>query len=850
MKTKLLLTLIFAAGLCLAQFSPGPPEIIYTNPKANSRYISVKSSIIIAVRPDLQNSLHGKPITISVAGEKSGEHQGKVIVSGNAVIFEPFRSFEPDEQITVIAKSPLFSAAGIYMFPFHTSEFSEYNQEIFRSVSDDAKILTAGNQSVEVYGKPTDINGVTVPGDFPKFNVSLSGQTAPGKIFISNWGGTSYMIIFENDGTPYFYKRFPGSNQTRDFKVQPTGTLTRRVYENMQCFVEMDSQYTNIDTFRCKNGYGTDEHDIQLSADGRSLLIALDYRTVNMSQLVPGGQTNATVIGNHVQELDANHNVVFEWKSWDNFIITDAVHENLTANTIDYVHMNSVAYDYDGNIIISSRHLSEVTKINRTTGAIMWRLGGVRNQFNYINDTYGISYQHDARPVPGKPNHYTIFDNGNYHSPSFSRVVEFKIDPVAMTAQKVWEYRRSPDYYTSWMGNAQRLPNGNTFIDWADNSLPKAYEVTESGQNVYSAKFEQNTPVYRAFRFDWKSVLKVPYLVLENYQDRVTLIFNKFGDTTVQRYIIYAGLTPNPVTRVDSTMNTKIDLTEFASTNQRYYFRVTARHIDGSESGFSNEENAVVTITLPGQNMLTNGDFSAGSTGWYFNARNGAQALGEVVNGEYRVTITNSGSVYSDIQLIQESFPMIQGKNYIFEFDARAASTRIIEPRVAQNGGNFTVYSRTGPMVITSQMQHYRFPFQMTDPTDFFARVVMNTGTSTVTTYFDNISVKEDVPAGTGEGQSAGPGEYILFANYPNPFNPETQIRYYLPEQSQVHIEVFTVMGEKVATLIENIQNEGAQELSFNGKNLPSGIYYLRASFKSLFSKKNNISINKMLLVK
>ena len=75
--------------------------------------------------------------------------------------------------------------------------------------------------------------------------------------------------------------------------------------------------------------------------------------------------------------------------------------------------MNSVAIDYDDHIIVSNRHLSEVTKINRQTGDIIWRLGGVNNEFDFVNDEFQMSYQHDARPVPGKPNHYTI-SNSNW----------------------------------------------------------------------------------------------------------------------------------------------------------------------------------------------------------------------------------------------------------------------------------------------------------------------------------------------------------------------------------------------------------------------------------------------------
>jgi len=846
----MLLCLIFFTG-SFANSNVTPAEFIYVHPTPGSHYVPVHSTIIVKVDAALQSQLKPSSVYFEVIGDKSGSHAGRVVISDNTIIFEPERMFDPSEKVNVSVSTRLFLQGGAYTFSFETASIKEFDSGICQSVSDDnagadVKNIAAG---IPVVGKPTLINGVTVPSDFPKINVSVSLQTAPGKIFIANWGGTSYVMIMENDGTPYFYKRFPGSNQTRDFKVQPTGTLTRRVYENLNCFVEMDSQCVNIDTLRCKNGYGTDEHDVQLLPDHHCFLIALDYHTVDMSKIVSGGQTNATVIGNHVQELDERHNVVFEWNCWNNFPIGDAVHENLQGNTIDYVHLNSIAVDYDSNIVISSRHLSEVTKINRTTGKIMWRLGGLHNQFTFVNDPYGISYQHDARPVPGKPNQYTIFDNGNFHSPSFSRVVEYKIDTLTKTATKVWEYRHTPDYSTGWMGNAQRLQNGNTFIDWADYPLPKAYEVTPSGENVYSANFDQSTPCYRAYRFEWESVVKVPYLVAESHSDKVTLIFNKFGDTNVEKYIIYAGLSPNPSTPLDSTISTSIDLTTL-SNNQRYYFRVTARDIDGTESPFSNEENVLVRFTEPGQNMILNGDFSDGSNHWIFNARNGAQAVGSVVNGEFCVVATTSGSAYSDIQLIQESFPMIQGRTYVFEFDARAISSRVIEPRVAQNGGGYIVYSRTGPIVITPQMQHYQYQFQMTDPTDYNARVVLNCGTSNVSCFFDNVSVKEMVPSGVAEKDSNIPKDFILYPNYPNPFNPVTTIQYTLPETGQVTIEVFNVVGEQIAKVIDGEQDAGLHQVEFDGANLSSGAYFYKVDFRALDSHTSHVSINKMILLK
>lgn len=828
MRIKLILfSLLFFISV-FANSSNKPKEIIFIYPSPDSKFITVQSNIILRLDERFGLQLNNSSFHFEVVGEKSGLHTGGIVISDNSVIFKPESYFAPSEKVNVSISSSLFTEEKLYPFSFETNLIIDFDPQVFHSVSDDNKLLSLNKtlSEPEVMGKPTKINGVTIPSDFPKINVTVSKETAPGKIFIANWGGTSYMMILENDGTPYFYERLPGAH-TRDFKVQPTGTLTRRVYDDLYCFVEMDSQYTNIDTIRCQNGYGTDEHELQLLPDHHSFLIALDYRTVDMSKVVSGGQTNATVIGNHVQELDANHNVVFQWNCWDNFDIKDAVHENLQANTIDYIHMNSIAIDYDSNIVISSRHLSEVTKINRKTGKIMWRLGGAHNQFTFVNDPYGISYQHNARPVPGKPDQYTIFDNGNFHSPSFSRVVEFKIDTLTMTATKVWEYRHTPDYYTGWMGNAQRLANGNTFIDWADTPLPKAYEVTPAGEIVYQANFALSIPCYRAYRFDWESVVKVPYLIAESYSDKVTLIFNKFGDKNVEKYIIYAGLTSNPTTAIDSTINTFIDLTNL-NNHQRYYFRVTARNIDGTESPFSNEENVLINFIEPGQNFIINGDFSEGQNYWNFNARNGAVAIGAVVNSEYSISIQLSGTAYSDIQLIQESFPLTTGKKYVFEFDARASADRIIEPRVAQNGGSYTVYSKTGPTSVTSQPKHFKYNFEMTDPTDNNARVVFNCGTSNVACYFDNVSVKEDLFSEVENNSADIPRDFILYQNYPNPFNPSTIISWQIPKGSNVSLKVYNILGSEITTLFDEYRSAGKYETEFKNSSLPSGIYFYK----------------------
>jgi hypothetical protein len=111
--------------------------------------------------------------------------------------------------------------------------------------------------------------------------------------------------------------------------------------------------------------------------------------------------------------------------------------------------------------------------------------------------------------------------------------------------------------------------------------------------------------------------------------------------------------------------------------------------------------------------------------------------------------------------------------------------------------------------------------------------------------FFWTDSFTVDVPpVGITEDDSNLPIEYELKQNYPNPFNPVTKIKYQIPELSFVILKVYDVLGNEIATLVNEEKPAGTYELMWNATNLPSGVYFYRLQAGDFLIPK------KMILIK
>jgi hypothetical protein len=357
-------------------------------------------------------------------------------------------------------------------------------------------------------GKLNGQAGSSIEPYLPPVDVIESNGPEPGYFFISSRvlntpDAYHFVAIIDNYGTPVYYKRNYLGNG--GFRLQKNGYLTFRPnWQGFGYFV-LDSSYNRIDTLYML-GYEANQHDFKISEDGHALFIGNYYRDVDMSQIVEGGDPDARAIEAIIQEFDSAGNLVLEWRSWEHFDILDANEAavNLKSSLIDYVHPNGIEFDSDTSILLSSRHLDEITKIDRRTGEIIWRLGGKKNQFGFINDTIGFSTQHSITKLEN--GHILLFDNGNYNAPRFSSAVEYAINEDSMEVTLIKRYRPYFDVFASFGCNTQKLKGGNILLGLGETS-PSLIELRPDNSVALILDFSDYASSLLITKKPWKTNL-------------------------------------------------------------------------------------------------------------------------------------------------------------------------------------------------------------------------------------------------------------------------------------------------------------------------------------------------------
>ncbi|CEL93335.1 unnamed protein product [Vitrella brassicaformis CCMP3155] len=561
----------------------GPYEYVHPRPKA--QFVSPATTIGFREGSSPVDGSSLRDDMVSVRGSTSGTHQGKIRLAddGLTAVFVPDEPFHNGERVRVRLQQGDGSAkdtlAPQYKWYFETSSTWEPWADVEPHTQPPAQPpagwykpsssrvqgqQTGGGDTLEKVDdwhltrtddgvdewvvQPEGLQGpdsvVTdgeswsfyelAPRDLPQWRVTrkaTEGETGEGLIFVAvNQGHerNHYLIIMTDEGQLVYFRQSNGT--ISDFRPHPDGNLsyidkgTAPHFDrggDPKCATTLSPEYQPSTSYCMQHDYRVDPHGIQISRDGRALMLAKDTQTM------PNG-TKAR--GFVLQEVDTQGLVMFEFRSWDHFTIDDG---QAMSHHGDPWHANSADWTDDEHYVVNLRNAGGVIKIARS-GDIVWRWGGTDsfNQFA-INDTDSVIDPHDVRWLGS--GRFSLFDNHNCchaeHvgssdkrwaadakqccSQPFSRAVEYQLDEDTKRATKVFEYRNSPqDYLGMITGNVQTLDNGNRVISWGLSqrphpSPPFITEVTAAGEKVFEARFieadDSRPATYRAFRFPWQS---------------------------------------------------------------------------------------------------------------------------------------------------------------------------------------------------------------------------------------------------------------------------------------------------------------------------------------------------------
>jgi len=478
---------------------------------------------------------------IEVIGSQSGYHSGTQIAhsDGNGFSFVPDFGFRPAEAVAVRTRVHITNAdAKRFSFTIAESRPLPARPELNE---------TADEALVHKYRSR--------PGLAPPVIETFAHATgtAPGYLFLAPKRGTGRngALMVDDSGEPVWFNPVAvPAEEIYDFRVseflgRPALVWWQGITVSGHGFghwVICNDQYEEVATVRVGNGFsGGDMHDFVLTPENTAIIGT--YNTLHWDLSDVGGEKDGYAIDGIIQEIDiVTGAVMFEWHSLEHIALDESYgkYDPKDPGDFDYFHLNSVAVDSDGHLIVNARNTWAAYKVNRRSGKVTWRYGGKQPDFTMGEGTE-VAYHHDARPHDN--GRFSFCDNGGspkVHDESRGLIVALDMDK--MTATLVREYAHPDKISSSSQGNAQVLGNGNVLVGWG--SEPVASEFAEDGTLLHDWRLPKEKQSYRAFRFEWSGKPSAgPSLVVDSESSNSMAYVSWNGATEVRAWRLKTGTT-------------------------------------------------------------------------------------------------------------------------------------------------------------------------------------------------------------------------------------------------------------------------------------------------------------------
>jgi len=352
--------------------------------------------------------------------------------------------------------------------------------------------------------------------------VTPAKGTSPGFVFLAPKMAVKQAgpMIMDNHGQVVWFHPLKFTKGVTDFRAQryrgkPVLTWWRGRLSNVGVgdgwYVIYDTSYRPIAEVRPGHGLVGDVHEFRLTSRDTALMTIYHRKHVDLTSI--GGPKDGLIWDGIVQEVDIpSGRVLFEWHSYPQVGVAESYSQppkkqlGTKAFPYDYIHVNAIDEEPNGNLLISGRNTHALYEVNRRTGKVIWRLGGKKSGFK-LGPGAKFAWQHDARRQPDGT--ITIFDNGAAPPvEKFTRVLVLRLDEQKKRATLVRSYRHPKKLLSPFEGNAQFLPDGHVFVGWG--GWPYVTELDAKGRVLFDAYFGhgkkpgEDADTYRAYRFAWQ----------------------------------------------------------------------------------------------------------------------------------------------------------------------------------------------------------------------------------------------------------------------------------------------------------------------------------------------------------
>ena len=395
-----------------------------------------------------------------------------------------------------------------------------------------AQLSVAENQAVVVAsslgGATTEYWVRCLPHDFPALFTKTypeNGSVTPGYYLLGDVffaaGESGYAMALDTRGTPVWYAPTVNGEGAKDVEMLAPDTIsfvpnagyTFGTNEGQFEVVALSATGVSGVSSVASVGLPVDTHELRQLSNGHYLVFASPVLTnVDLTGLAIFGGPSEDVLNCVIQEIDGNGALVWQWDAMDHFdpvkdstapdtqVATNALGQETTV--IDLFHCNSIDVDDNGNLLVSARHMSSLFLIDKSTGAVVWKMGGSPYTkegapfVQLIGDSLGGFFlQHDARFQPDGT--ISVFDDQT-NQPGPARALVLSYDLSSATAAIVWQYQGTASVAS--MGSVTLLADGSRVIGWgtAGGGNPAFSEVTESGDVLLEFGFPDGDASYRA----------------------------------------------------------------------------------------------------------------------------------------------------------------------------------------------------------------------------------------------------------------------------------------------------------------------------------------------------------------